>query len=61
MNGSLLGPSFDNDQVEKTLASLGAKFIKRNEEELLEIVTDKLVENKTIGWFQEKWNLGLER
>ena len=56
-----MGPSFDNDQVEKTLASLGAKFIKRNEEELLEIVTDKLVENKTIGWFQGKWNLGLER
>ncbi len=58
MNGSLLGPSFDNDQVEKTLASLGAKFIKRNEEELLEIVTDKLVENKTIGWFQGKMEFG---
>ena len=28
MNGSLLDPSFDNDQVEKTLASLGAKFIR---------------------------------
>ena len=58
MKGSYLGPSFKDDHIEKTLTSLGAKFKKYDEENLINIVTEELKGEKTIGWFQGRMEFG---
>ena len=58
MKGSYLGPSFKDDHIEKTLTSLGAKFKKYDEENLINIVTEELKSEKTIGWFQGRMEFG---
>ena len=52
MRGSYLGPSFKDDEVENILKALGAKYEKHNEDNLINIIADKLKNEKTIGWFQ---------
>jgi len=58
MQGSFLGPNFNDDEVEKTLSSLGAIYKKFPEDELLEITAKELSQNKTIGWFQGRMEFG---
>ena len=58
MNGSYLGPSFDNNQVEKSLKSLNAVYAKQNDENLINIVANELKNEKTIGWFQGRMEFG---
>ena len=58
MKGSYLGPSFKDDQIEKTLTSLGANFKKYNEENLINLVVEELKNEKTIGWFQGRMEFG---
>ena len=52
MNGSYLGPSFSDEQIESTLKALGAKYEKFEEEKLLDEVSKELSNEKTAGWFQ---------
>ena len=58
MQGSYLGPSFSNDEIQEALTSLGATFIKLPEEELLKITALELSKEKTIGWFQGRMEFG---
>ena len=58
MKGSYLGPSFDDNQVLKVLNSLGAKYKKHNEEDLISKVVNELKNEKTIGWFQGRMEFG---
>ncbi len=58
MKGSYLGPSFSNDEIEKSLKNLGAIYQKFSDEDLLKITAEKLSEEKTIGWFQGKMEFG---
>ena len=58
MQGSYLGPSFDDSEIEKELNNLGAIYEKFPEEKLLEITAKKLSEEKTIGWFQGRMEFG---
>ncbi len=58
MNGSYLGPRFDNLYVEKKLMSLGAKFKKYDNAELINIVASQLKNEKIIGWFQGRMEFG---
>jgi len=58
MKGSFLGPSFDDNQVETTLKSLGANYEKLTEEDLLDSVANELKNEKTIGWFQGRMEFG---
>jgi carbamoyltransferase len=58
MNGSYLGPSYENTTVEKELLSLNANFKKYSEEELLKILASELSKEKTVGWFQGKMEFG---
>ena len=51
MRGSYLGPSFTENQIENTLKSLGAKYEKQNEENLINIIANELKNKKTVGWF----------
>ena len=58
MQGSYLGPSFSNDEIQEALTSLGATFKKIPEEELLKITALELSKEKTIGWFQGRMEFG---
>ena len=58
MQGSYLGLSFNNDEIEKKLSSLGATYEKLSEEKIIEITARELSQEKTIGWFQGKMEFG---
>ena len=58
MKGSYLGPSFYDNQVENTLKSLDAKYIKQNEENLISLIANELKNGKIIGWFQGRMEFG---
>ena len=58
MQGSYLGPSFSDSEIEKKLTKLGAKFERFSEENLLNITAEELAKEKTIGWFQGKMEFG---
>ena len=58
MRGSYLGPSFNNNEIEATLKSMNAKFIKLEDEKLIEAVSKELSNEKTVGWFQGRMEFG---
>tara|TARA_B100000029_G_scaffold512563_1_gene609554 strand:- start:3149 stop:4987 length:1839 start_codon:yes stop_codon:yes gene_type:complete len=58
MQGSYLGPEFTNEEIEKELNVLGAKYKKLDEEKLLTTVAKELTNEKTIGWFQGRMEFG---
>ena len=58
MQGSYLGPSFNDGEIEKSLNILGAKYTKLPEEELLFATAKELSQEKTIGWFQGRMEFG---
>jgi len=58
MKGSYLGPSFSENQIENTLKTLGAKYEKQSEENLINTIANELKNEKTIGWFQGRMEFG---
>jgi len=58
MQGSYLGPSFSDNEIEKSLTELGATYTKFSENDLLKITAQALSEEKTIGWFQGRMEFG---
>jgi carbamoyltransferase len=58
MQGSYLGPSFSDDEIEKTLVNLNATYEKFSEEDLLKITAQELSQEKTVGWFQGRMEFG---
>jgi carbamoyltransferase len=57
--GSLLGPKFSSEQVCGGLDRAGAAYRRVSDEaELLELVTDLLVSEKVVGWFQGRMEFG---
>jgi len=58
MQGSYLGPSFDDNEIEKKLKDLKATYQKLSEEELLKITAEELSKEKTVGWFQGRMEFG---
>ena len=58
MNGSYLGPSFSDSDIEDFLNDCGAIFHKLDEQKLIEKVGSSLQEEKAIGWFQGRMEFG---
>ena len=58
MNGSYLGPSFDEKDIENTLKKLGAIYEKMSEENLINTIANELKNEKTVGWFQGRMEFG---
>jgi carbamoyltransferase len=58
MKGAYLGPSFENDEVERRLTKAGAKYAVYGDAELIERSVDALVEGKAVGWFQGRMEFG---
>tara|TARA_B100001123_G_scaffold431863_2_gene553955 strand:- start:534 stop:2375 length:1842 start_codon:yes stop_codon:yes gene_type:complete len=58
MQGSYLGPSYKNEDVESILKSLNAKYQKKNDEDLINLVANEIKDKKTVGWFQGRMEFG---
>ena len=58
MNGSFLGPYFNDNEIERNLKSLNAKYEKVSEENLISLVANELKNEKTVGWFQGRMEFG---
>lgn len=58
MNGSFLGPSFNDDEIEKILMNEGAKFHKLDEKNLIENIASDLKNGKIVGWHQGRMEFG---
>ena len=57
--GSLLGPAYDADAVARSLARVGARPERFDDEAaLLDHVAGLLAEGKTVGWFQGRMEFG---
>ena len=58
MEGSYLGPEYSQDQIEKELQSIGAKFENLNYNDLINQTSEYLSNEKVIGWFQGRMEFG---
>jgi len=58
MRGSYLGPEFSNEEIQKYLNDVGAKFETFNEDKFIDKVAKALAEEKAIGWFQGRMEFG---
>ena len=58
MKGSYLGPSFSDDEIEKSLITNGARYEKVSEDKITKIVANELSKEKIIGWFQGRMEFG---
>ena len=58
MQGSFLGPKFDDIEIENELKACGGIYKKLSKNQLIDEVVKALVENKAIGWMQGKMEFG---
>ena len=58
MQGSYLGPKFDDDHIKKKLEYLNAKFSKVEKKDTAKIVAIEISKEKTVGWFQGRMEFG---
>ena len=56
--GSYLGPSYSNDEILNFLNQNNIKYSKLSDEELFDKVSDLLIDEKVIGWFQGRMEYG---
>ena len=57
-HASLLGPSYNNQQICTYLDSIGAKYHTLEDSRLFDNVADLISEEKVIGWFQGRTEFG---
>jgi carbamoyltransferase len=58
MQGSYLGPLYEQASIEKELSACGAKFNSVTESEMIEQTAQALADGKAIGWFQDRMEFG---
>ncbi len=58
MQGSYLGPKFNDEHIKKKLEYLNAKFRKLEKNETAKIVATEISKEKTVGWFQGRMEFG---
>ena len=58
MKGSYLGTEFSQEEIEKELKLIGAKFEKVNYKDLINKTSELLSNEKAIGWFQGRMEFG---
>jgi carbamoyltransferase len=58
MQGSFLGPRFDNDEIEAFLQRTGAPYERLSDATLLDCVAREIESGKVIGWFQGRMEFG---
>jgi carbamoyltransferase len=58
MKGSYLGPNFAQREIERRLASAGARFETVSEADMIERTARDLAEGRAVGWFQGRMEFG---
>jgi len=58
MQGSYLGPSYENGAVEKALTAAGAKFHRLDDDAMIRDTATALADGKAVGWFQGRMEFG---
>jgi carbamoyltransferase len=58
MQGSFLGPSYSNEEIERFLTRIEAPYEHLTEEALLDRVADELAAGKVVGWLQGRMEFG---
>lgn len=59
IKGSYLGKKFSNDEVKEYLDSVGAKYLRvENEDQLLNLISEALRTEKVVGWHQGRMEFG---
>ena len=58
MQGSFLGPEYNQKEIENELNKLGANFRILTEDEIIEKTAKDLENNKAVGWFQGRMEFG---
>ena len=58
MNGSYLGPEYEQNEIEIQLKNIGANFIVLEDDELIERTAEDLSNGNAIGWFQGRMEFG---
>jgi len=58
MQGSYLGPSYEQVSIESELSTCGAKFDTVTEDEMIEQTAQALADENAIGWFQGRMEFG---
>jgi carbamoyltransferase len=53
-----LGPSYDDDQIESMLQTMGASYHKNKDTDLIENVSNILKDGNIVGWFQGRMEFG---
>ena len=58
MQGSLLGPTYTDDEVEQFLRTKEAPYERLGDEVLFDRVAEQLADGKVVGWFQSRMEFG---
>jgi carbamoyltransferase len=58
MNGSYLGPSYSDKDIEEELKKYGANYKKYTFDEVINNTAEYISKNKAIGWFQGRMEFG---
>jgi len=58
MRGSYLGSSHDDNEIKQYLDSIGAKYQRMDDSELMPELAGVLAEEKIVGWFQGRMEFG---
>lgn len=58
MNGSYLGPAYDDSEIESRLTRSGARYKRLEDSDLIDHVAKALADGKAVGWFQGRMEFG---
>ena len=58
MQGSYLGPSYEQNSIERELSDCDAKFDSVTEDEMIEQTSNALADGKAVGWIQGRMEFG---
>lgn len=56
--GSLLGPSYSDEEIELFLNDIKAKATRYGDDQLVKVVAEKIADGLVIGWFQGRMEFG---
>jgi carbamoyltransferase len=58
MQGSYLGPSYSQSEIENRLTARGARFETKSNDEVIPVGARDLADGKAVGWFQGRMEFG---
>ena len=58
MDGSYLGPKFEDDEIAERLTAAGAKFVRLPYEKMILHTAEALANEKAVGWMQGRMEFG---